>query len=80
MTDIQVTYDEAANAAYIYFDPGPPGAKVAHMYSCDPIEAGMINIDFDEDGRIIGVEVLAADAKLPQSLIDQAQRIGIDRT
>jgi len=37
------------------------------MYPCDPVEVGgMINLDFDENGRLVGVEVLAASSKLPQ--------------
>jgi uncharacterized protein YuzE len=46
------------------------------MYPCDPVEVGgMINLDFDEHGRLIGVEVLAANKKLPQFLLEQAERL-----
>ena len=80
MVDLHVTYDKVANAAYVYFDSELPEASVAYTYSCDPDDAGMINLDFDEDGRIIGVEVLAADAKLPRSLLDRAERIDLGST
>jgi uncharacterized protein YuzE len=78
MVDFRVTYDEIANAAYIYFGNESSRLTVARMYPCDPVEAGMINIDFDEAGRVIGIEVLAADTKLSPSLLDKAERIDPD--
>ncbi|KAB2347978.1 DUF2283 domain-containing protein [Actinomadura rudentiformis] len=81
MTDLKITCDEQANAAYIYLvDPvqaGTPGAA-ANMYACDPIAVnGMINLDFDKEGRVIGVEVLDARSKLPQYLLDTAERLDV---
>ncbi|MFV2177950.1 DUF2283 domain-containing protein [Actinomadura sp. LOL_016] len=75
-----VTYDQQANAAYIYLvDPvqaTKPDLKVAHMYTCDPIKVdGMINLDFDREGQAIGIEVLDARAKLPRYLLDAAERL-----
>ncbi|MCM2393828.1 DUF2283 domain-containing protein [Streptomyces albipurpureus] len=35
----------------------------------------MINLDFDEQGRLIGVEVLAASSKLPEYLPDSCERL-----
>ncbi|MFF4741584.1 DUF2283 domain-containing protein [Streptomyces sp. NPDC001268] len=32
----------------------------------------MINLDFDEQGRLIGIEVLAASSKLPEYLLESA--------
>ena len=79
MADVRVTYDQKANAAYIYFADPARRSKVARMYPCDPVEVGgMINLDFDEDGRLLGVEVLAASSKLPRYLLDVAERIDID--
>ena len=76
MADIRVTYDQKANAAYIYFTEARENSKVSHMYPCDPVEVGgMINIDFDENGRLVGIEVLAASSKLPQDLLDAAERL-----
>jgi uncharacterized protein YuzE len=46
------------------------------MYPCDPIDVdSMINLDFDEAGRLIGLEVLDARAKLAPELLSQAQDI-----
>ncbi|MFG2871269.1 DUF2283 domain-containing protein [Streptomyces sp. NPDC048338] len=75
MTDLRVTYDAEANAAYVYFtDPQVRFRKVAHMYPCDPDKVdGMINLDFDEDMRLLGIEVLDARESLPQYLLDAAE-------
>ncbi|GIE36736.1 hypothetical protein Ait01nite_097810 [Actinoplanes italicus] len=74
MVPLRITYDEVANAAYVYFQP--PGTPVAKMYPCDPIDVdGMINLDFDEAGRLIGLEVLDARAKLAPELLSQAEDI-----
>lgn len=76
MAVVRVTYDKQANAAYIYFTDPQVRQNVSHMYPCDPIDVGgMINLDFDEAERLIGVEVLAASSKLPQYLLDAAERI-----
>jgi uncharacterized protein YuzE len=83
MAEIKVTYDHTANAAYIYFvDPQviePRVKSVARTYPCDPIAVdGMVNLDFDEADRLIGVEVLAARSKLPRYLLDAAERIDVE--
>ncbi|MFG2632030.1 DUF2283 domain-containing protein [Streptomyces sp. NPDC048473] len=79
MADIRVTYDQKANAAYIYFADPQARPKVARMYPCDPVEVGgMINLDFDEDGRLVGIEVLAASSKLPGYLLDVAERLDME--
>jgi len=35
-------------------------------------EAGSVNLDFDRDGRLLGIEVLAASRWLPREVIEQA--------
>lgn len=79
MADVRVTYDKKANAAYIHFTESCAYPKVARMYPCDPVEVGgMINLDFDENGRLVGIEVLAAQSKLPQHLLDAAERLDLE--
>ncbi|MBB4981524.1 DUF2283 domain-containing protein [Streptomyces nymphaeiformis] len=76
MADVRVTYDESANAAYVSFTEPQSRRKSAHMYACDPVGVdGMINLDFDEQGRLIGIEVLAAASKLPEYLLQSAERL-----
>lgn len=74
MVPLRVTYDEVANAAYIYLQP--PSTPVAKMYPCDPVDVGgMINLDFDAAGRLVGVELLDARAKLAPELLAAAEDI-----
>ncbi|WP_149823548.1 DUF2283 domain-containing protein [Streptomyces tailanensis] len=77
MADVRVTYDRTADAAYVYLaDPQARATASAAMYPCDPVQVGgMINLDFDEQGRLIGVEVLGASAKLPTYLLESAERL-----
>ncbi|WP_084693164.1 DUF2283 domain-containing protein [Actinomadura atramentaria] len=75
MADVKVTYDPKANAAYVYLASPEAGHRVARMYACDPVEVGgMINLDLDESGRLIGIEVLHASSKLPRRLLEAAER------
>jgi uncharacterized protein YuzE len=74
MVPQKITYDTVANAAYIYLQP--PGTPVAKMYACDPIGvSGMINIDFDAAGRLVGIEVLDARGKLAPEVLAGAEDI-----
>lgn len=76
LVNVKVTYDQKADAAYVYFVDPRARTKVARMYPCDPVAVGgMINLDFDENGCLIGIEVLAASSKLPQYLVDSAERL-----
>lgn len=76
MVDVRITYDQEANAAYVYFADPQAQLKVARMYACDPVQVGgMINLDFDESGRLIGVEVLGSTSKLPKYMLDSAERL-----
>jgi len=70
---LPISYDEDADAAYIRFSPGDV-FNVDSTYSCDPVEVnGMINLDFDSDGRLVGIEVLDARSKLPEAILRPAQ-------
>ena len=76
---MEVEYDENSDAAYIYLKKIKP-AGVAKTYLCDPREVdGMINLDFDKNGQLIGIEVIDASKKLPQEILDQAKKINKDK-
>ncbi|KZL22457.1 DUF2283 domain-containing protein [Pseudovibrio sp. Ad37] len=67
---MKLTYDDAVDAAYIKFTSKDDQSRFGFTYCCDPNEVdGQIHLDFDEDGRLIGVEVLNASKKLPSYLI-----------
>ena len=72
--EIRVTYDGMANAAYIYLVPIGAGEATTTVPGED--EAGSVNLDFDREGRLIGVEVLNARANLPPHVLAHAERIG----
>ena len=70
MTSPRVEYDPEANAAYIYLTDEIPAGGVARCVPLDPIEVGgMVNLDLDADGRILGIEVLDARGKLVPGLL-----------
>ena len=65
---MRVTLDDEVDAAYIYLvDEIAPGS-VARTVPLDHSGA-MINLDFDSNGRVLGVEILGAAAALPTELI-----------
>jgi uncharacterized protein YuzE len=72
--EVRVTYDGSADAAYIHLAPIKADG-VATTVSGEG-EAGSVNLDFDRDGRLLGIEVLAASRWLPREVIEQAERIG----
>ncbi|WNF31064.1 DUF2283 domain-containing protein [Streptomyces sp. C11-1] len=76
MADVRVTYDETVDAAYVYLTEPQSRAESARMYPCASADIdAMINLDFDEQGRLIGIEVLAASSKLPKYLLQSAERL-----
>lgn len=54
---MRVRYDEEADALYIRL-------REAEYYESDEIQEGFI-LDYDADGKIIGIEILEASAHLP---------------
>jgi uncharacterized protein YuzE len=60
-----VTYDETVDAAYIYLVEIDSG-RVATTVPGDPrSDAFGVNLDFDNEGRLVGVEVESASSMLP---------------
>ena len=61
-----VTFDRQVNAAYIGL--GPRDAVQPSVAMTVPVDAE-INLDFDDMGRLIGIEVLAATTRLHPGLL-----------
>ena len=80
---MRATYDRTANAAYVYLTEGRQpsaatfevrGAKMTRKgRKC--LEINGINLDFDADGVLLGIEVLGAKSRLPPELLAAAEDI-----
>ena len=72
---MKVTYDGLANAAYLYLREIAPGEiEFSQEVEIEEVE-GTINVDFDAEGRLIGIEFLNARAQLPTEVKEEAERI-----
>ena len=72
---MRISYDPKVDAAYIQLADSIGAGGVDFTYGCDPSEVGgMIHLDFDDQGRLVGLEVLGASGKLPTELLKQAER------
>lgn len=71
---MRISFDPEADAAYIQLADVIGAGGVAFTYGCDPSDVdGMIHLDFDSDGRLVGIEVLDASSKLPPEVLLQAE-------
>ena len=67
---MNVRYDVTVDAAYIRLKREDEHLNFSHTYCCDPAEVGgQIHLDFDKDGRLIGIEVLCASRLLPLDVL-----------
>jgi uncharacterized protein YuzE len=66
---MRITYDREANAAYIYLVDIAPG-KAVQQKEIPVDDRGVIVLDFDASGYLLGVEILGADSILPAQLRD----------
>ena len=76
---IKITYNKGADAAYIYLKSSADSLLgwVSKTYLCDPKEInGMINLDFDAEGRLWGIEILDASKKLSKDILDFSEQNG----
>jgi uncharacterized protein YuzE len=70
---MRVTYDRRADAAYIYLrEIELGGSKQQCPVDCQ-WGTGMIVLDIDGEGRLIGIEVIGAQNGLPHELLELAQ-------
>lgn len=72
---MRVTYDASVDAAYIQLVDNIGAGGVENTYPCDPREVGgMINLDLDSAGRLVGIEVLDASKLLPPEVLEHAEQ------
>lgn len=73
---MKIEYDPSIDAIYIYLADKIDAGGVAKTYPCDPSEVcAEINLDFDPEGRLIGIEVQDASKKVPASLLIASKKI-----
>ncbi len=72
---MKLTYSPSIDALYIYLYDYPTEIirAVKKTIACNPIEIdGEIYLDFDEDNRLIGIEIQNAKNKIDKGIIDVA--------
>jgi uncharacterized protein YuzE len=71
-----MTHDSEANAAYIYLVQEIDRGEVARSCVADiAMDNAAITIDFDAEGRVLGIEVLGASQALRTETIRAAEDI-----
>jgi uncharacterized protein YuzE len=68
---VRVEYDQEVDAAYIYLAEIEPGRVATTVPGWPGTEAFMINLDFDQEGRLLGIEVMGASSKLPTEFLSR---------
>jgi uncharacterized protein YuzE len=69
---VRVTYDPEADAAYFYLVEEIRLGEAVRTVSVDPQSiGGMVNLDLDADGRILGLEVLDASRLLRRDVLPE---------
>jgi uncharacterized protein YuzE len=72
---MRVTFERSSNAAYIALKEIGDGEAARQHVVDEPHTRGMIVLDFDKKGRLIGIEVLDATRALPQEVLEHAERL-----
>jgi uncharacterized protein YuzE len=70
---MRIRYDRSVDAAYIDFTNDASPSEFGFSYECDPsVVGGQIHLNFDNTGRLMGLEILQASKKLPLSALTGA--------
>jgi uncharacterized protein YuzE len=78
---MRTTYDPHADAVYIYLREIEPGGVMETVPGDGPdhTAAGSVNLDFDHQGKLVGIEILNARRSLPEEFLRDAERLGPPR-
>jgi uncharacterized protein YuzE len=80
MSAMRLPYDERVRTAYLYVgDPAErTGALTTHKVNPPNASAAddYLSLDFDEAGRLVGIEFLVPDDRLLPSALATAERFG----
>lgn len=72
---LRATFDPATDAVYIYLTAIRPGEAIKQHVCDEPDAKGDVILDFDAEGRLLGIEVLHASKALPAELLERAERL-----
>jgi uncharacterized protein YuzE len=76
MRGVRMTHDAAANAAYIYLVDEIARGEVTYSRVADiPMDNAAITVDFDAEGRVLGIELLGASRALRAETIRAAEDV-----
>ena len=70
---MRVTYTPGVNAAYITFRELAEGEVITRSVEVVPDQ---VLVDFDAEGRIVGMDVQYATDNLPPQVLEEAEVIG----
>lgn len=72
-----MTYDVDADSFYLRLADMEPGTVGKHILCVENSEE--IILDFDNHGRLVGMEIQNASQTLPVDILDQCEKLGITR-
>ncbi len=70
---MKISHDKEIDAAYIYLKDEIKEGEVRYTYPCDVSEVGFeLNLDFDKNRVLLGIEVMNASRHLPLTILKKA--------
>lgn len=72
---MRVTYDATVDMAYVYLREIEAGGVATTVPGWPDSAAFGVNLDFDPEGRLVGIEIDGATALLPPEVIAKAKRL-----
>jgi len=75
---MRVAYDASHDLAYVYLreiEPGGVAKTVTVLAEPPDTETYGINLDFDHEGRLVGIDVDGASRRLPPELLARAKHL-----
>ena len=74
---MRMTYDEVADAAYVYLAESiAPGEVAKTRPSMLEFDRAFIAFDFDSDGKVLGIEILGASRLVNEDVLRTAEHPG----
>ncbi len=71
---MKIKYDSSVDAAYISLSTLDDATAFGFTYACDPKEVGgQIHLDFDANGKLLGIEILQASHLLAAAVLAEAR-------